>query len=379
MIAERVKAVGESPTLALKKKIKEAEARGIRVIDFGAGQPDFDAPMNVKVAAARAIKEGNNRYTEVSGLPELKEAICSKLWRENRIKCRPENIMVSCGAKHSLYNIMQAIINPGDEVIIPSPYWVSYPEMVKLAGGRPVFAETWTDFKITKYIIEQKISPKTGLLVLNSPCNPTGSVIPRDELVKIAELCLENEIMIISDEIYEKIIYDERHVSIASLREDVRDITFTVNGLSKSHAIPGWRLGYAAGPEQYIREMEKIQGQSTSNPASIVQIAAIEALKGPQDFLKDYIKEYRERRDFVVKRLNEIRGFSCNTPEGAFYVFPQLPVLSSEQFAQELLEKAGVAVVPGRAFGRDGYIRISYATSMENLEKGLERIEGFVG
>ncbi len=378
MISKRAKEVSESPTLGLKKKIKQVRARGVNVIDFGAGQPDFEPPMQVKRGAAEAIRTGKSKYTEVPGIPELREAICRKLWRDTHIRYRPENVLVTAGAKHALYNIMQAVIDPGDEVIIPAPYWVSYPEMVKLAGGRPVFAETGPSFKITKDVIQPAISEKTKMLILNSPNNPTGAVIPKKELEKIAELCLENEILIVSDEIYEKIIYDERHVSIASLGQDVWEITFTVNGLSKSHAIPGWRFGYVAAPEEFIKAMGRIQSHSTSNVSSIVQYAALDALTSDERFLKKHLEEYRKRRDFVVKSLNQMRGMRCNRPDGAFYVFPQLPVLSSELFASQLLEKVGVAVVPGKAFGRDGYIRISYATSMENLEEGMRRIDEFL-
>lgn len=384
MIAERAKKVKPSPTLAVDSKAKELKAKGFDVVNFGVGEPDFDTPEHIKEAAIKAIRDGFTKYTPVGGIDELKEAIIEKLERDNGLKYGKENILVSCGAKHSLYNIAQALFGPGDEVIIPSPYWVSYPDQVLINDAQPVIVETKeeNDFMVEPDALKEKITPRTKAIIINSPSNPTGFIYTKKALEEIAEIALKNNIYIISDEIYEKLIYDgEKHISIASLSEEVKERTIVVNGLSKSHAMTGWRIGYAAGPVEIIKTMTKIQSQSTSNPTSIAQKAAVAALKGPQDCVEKMRQEFEKRRDYLVKELNNIAGVSCRMPKGAFYVFPNVNkvlgkngINSSMDLSIYLLEKAFVALVPGSAFGAEGYIRISYATSMENLAKGIERI-----
>lgn len=384
MIAERAKKVKPSPTLAVDSKAKELKAKGFDVVNFGVGEPDFDTPEHIKEAAIKAIRDGFTKYTPVGGIDELKEAIIEKLERDNGLKYGKENILVSCGAKHSLYNIAQALFGPGDEVIIPSPYWVSYPDQVLINDAQPVIVETKeeNDFMVEPDALKEKITPRTKAIIINSPSNPTGFIYTKKALEEIAEIALKNNIYIISDEIYEKLIYDgEKHISIASLSEEVKERTIVVNGLSKSHAMTGWRIGYAAGPVEIIKTMTKIQSQSTSNPTSIAQKAAVAALKGPQDCVEKMRQEFEKRRDYLVKELNKIAGVSCRMPKGAFYVFPNINkvlgkngINSSMDLSIYLLEKAFVALVPGSAFGAEGYIRISYATSMENLAKGIERI-----
>lgn len=384
MIAERAKKVKPSPTLAVDSKAKELKAKGFDVVNFGVGEPDFDTPEHIKEAAIKAIRDGFTKYTPVGGIDELKEAIIEKLERDNGLKYGKENILVSCGAKHSLYNIAQALFGPGDEVIIPSPYWVSYPDQVLINDAQPVIVETKeeNDFMVEPDALKEKITPRTKAIIINSPSNPTGFIYTKKALEEIAEIALKNNIYIISDEIYEKLIYDgEKHISIASISEEVKERTIVVNGLSKSHAMTGWRIGYAAGPVEIIKTMTKIQSQSTSNPTSIAQKAAVAALKGPQDCVEKMRQEFEKRRDYLVKELNKIAGVSCRMPKGAFYVFPNVNkvlgkngINSSMDLSIYLLEKAFVALVPGSAFGAEGYIRISYATSMENLAKGIERI-----
>ncbi|MCK4522488.1 MAG: pyridoxal phosphate-dependent aminotransferase [Nanoarchaeota archaeon] len=377
MLSQKALNCKESPTLAISSKAKAMKKQGLDVIDFGAGQPDFEPTGNIKKAIINSLdKKGYAKYTPASGKPELKQAISDKLKRENNIEYTTDQILVSCGAKHSLYNIMQALVDKGDEVIIPSPYWVSYPEQVNLADGTPVIAETDENFKIKSDKIKEKITGKTKIIIINSPSNPTGAVIDDEELKKIAELAVEKGIYVISDEIYENIIYDKKHISIASLNEDIKKLTLTVNGISKSYAMPGLRIGYTAGPAEIIKAMSNIQAQSTSNPTSIIQDAAIEALNGSQEELETRKNEFRKRRDFIVKRLNEI-GLKCSNPDGAFYVFPHINQ-DSINFANKLLEEEKVAVVPGVYFGKENYIRISYAASMEQIEEGIKRIEGFV-
>ncbi|GLI54296.1 MULTISPECIES: pyridoxal phosphate-dependent aminotransferase [Thermodesulfovibrio] len=388
MIAERTKKVKPSPTLAVDSKAKELKAKGFDVVNFGVGEPDFDTPEHVKEAAIKAIRDGFTKYTPVGGIDELKEAIIDKLERDNGLKYGKENILVSCGAKHSLYNIAQALFGPGDEVMIPSPYWVSYPDQVLINDAQPVIVETYEEdnFMLQPEVLENKITPKTKALILNSPSNPTGFIYSKKVLEKVAEIALKHNIYIISDEIYEKLIYDdEKHISIASLGEEIKEKTIVVNGLSKSHAMTGWRIGYAAGPVEIIKTMTKIQSQSTSNPTSIAQKAAVAALSGPQDCVEKMRQEFERRRNYLVKGLNSIGGISCKMPKGAFYAFPNISkvlgkkvsnnqINSSMDLSIYLLEQAKVALVPGSAFGAEGYIRISYATSMENLSKGIERI-----
>ena len=388
MLAERTKKIKPSPTLAVDSKAKEMKAKGLDVVNFGVGEPDFDTPEHIKEAAIKAIKDGFTKYTPVGGIDELKEAIIEKLEKENKIKYKKENILVSCGAKHSLYNIAQALFGPGDEVIIPAPYWVSYPDQVLLNDAKPVILETYEEdnFMLRPELLKEKITKKTKAIIINSPSNPTGFIYTGKVLQEIAEIALKNNIYIISDEIYEKLIYDGMsHISIASFSEEIKERTILVNGLSKSHAMTGWRIGYAAGPADVIKAMTNIQSQSTSNPTSIAQKAAVAALKGPQECVEEMRKEFEKRRNYLVKELNNITGISCKMPQGAFYAFPNVKQIlgkkadsvainSSMDLSIYLLEKAQVALVPGSAFGAEGYIRISYATSMENLSKGVERI-----
>lgn len=388
MVSERAKRVKPSPTLAMDTKAKEMKSQGIDVISFGVGEPDFDTPDNIKEAAIQAIRDGHTKYTPVGGIPQLKDAIAEKLRKDNGLSYKGEEIIVSCGAKHSLYNIAQAILSPGDEVVIPSPYWVSYPAQVLLNDATPVFVKTREEdgFMVNPDELKEYITGRTKAIILNYPSNPTGLGYNRSTLEAIADIAVKSNICIISDEIYEKLLYDgSGHISIASLSEEVQACTILVNGLSKSHAMTGWRIGYAAGPEDIVKAMTKIQSQSTSNPASISQWAAVEALNGPQDFIRTMVKEFDIRRRFLVEALNNIEGIQCGLPTGAFYVFPNVSgvlgkrykgrtIEDSSALALYFLEEAGVALVPGSAFGAEGYIRISYATSMENIRKAVERI-----
>ncbi len=389
MIAERAKKVKPSPTLAVDSKAKELKAKGVDVVNFGVGEPDFDTPEHIKEAAIKAIRDGFTKYTPVGGIDELKEAIISKLEKDNGLKYSKENIIVSCGAKHSLYNIAQALFQEGDEVIIPSPYWVSYPDQVLLNDATPVIVETYEedDFMLRPEVLESKITSKTKAIILNSPSNPTGFIYNKEALEKIAEIALKYNIFIISDEIYEKLIYDnEKHISIASLSNEIKERTIVVNGLSKSHAMTGWRIGYTAGPAEIIKAMTKIQSQSTSNPTSVAQKAAVAALTGPQDCVEQMRQEFEKRRNYLVEELNKIQGVSCKMPKGAFYAFPNISkilkekgekagIKSSVDLSIYLLEKAHVALVPGSAFGAEGYIRISYATGIDRIKEGVERIK----
>lgn len=388
-IAKRASAIKPSPTLATAAKAKAMKAQGIDVVDFGVGEPDFDTPDNVKEAAKRAIQSGFTKYTPASGTDELKEAVIEKFKKDNGLQYEKSQILVSCGAKHSLYNVAEALFDPGDEVIIPSPYWVSYPDQVLLNDAKPVIVETTEaeGFKLSARKLEKAVTKKTKALVLNSPSNPTGLAYDRKALEEIAAIAVKHGFYVISDEIYEKLLYDGfTHVSIASLGPKIKDLTIVVNGVSKSHAMTGWRIGYAAGPKDVITAMANIQSQSTSNPASISQKAAVEALRGPQDFIRIMNVEFDKRRKFMVERLNRIKGFSCLMPVGAFYAFPRVSALygksaggktirNSSDFAAFLVEEAKVALVSGDAFGADAHIRLSYATSMEIIEKGLNRIE----
>ncbi|BCB96716.1 aminotransferase [Dissulfurispira thermophila] len=389
MLADRVKKIKPSPTLAMDARAKAMKAQGLDIVNFGVGEPDFDTPEHVKEAAIKAIRDGFTKYTPVGGIDELKEAIIEKFKIDNNLEYTKEEILVSCGAKHSLYNIAQALYAPGDEVIIPSPYWVSYPDQVLLNDAVPVFLSTYEEdnFMLRPEVLESKITKKTKAIILNSPSNPTGLTYDRKTLQAIAEIALKHNIYIISDEIYEKLVYDDiEFVSIASLDKEVKNKTIVVNGLSKSHAMTGWRIGYAAGPKDIIKAMTNIQSQSTSNPTSIAQKAAVAALTGPQDFISIMHAEFDRRRKFLVDGLNSIEGVRCLKPTGAFYAFPNISKLygkkagerrvdSSLDMAMYLLEDARVALVHGEAFGNDAYIRISYATSMENIDKGLERIK----
>jgi len=388
MTSDRSKRIKPSPTLAMDAKAKAMKASGIDIVSFGVGEPDFDTPENIKEAAIKAIKEGFTKYTPVGGIDPLKDAIIEKFNRDNNLNYAREEIIVSCGAKHSLYNIAQALLNPGDEVLIPSPYWVSYPDQVLLNDAIPVFVKTYESdsFMVRPEAITSSVTKKTKALILNSPSNPTGLTYDKKTIETIAEIVLRYGIFVISDEIYEKLTYDGfKHVSIASLGNDIKAKTIVVNGLSKSYAMTGWRIGYAAGPKEIIKAMTNIQSQSTSNPTSISQKAAIEALRGPQDFIATMLAEFDKRRKFLIGELNSISGMSCLSPTGAFYAFPNTSKLygkttgdrtisSSSDLALYLLEKANVALVHGEAFGDDAYIRLSYATSIEEIKKGVDRI-----
>ena len=388
-IAKRASAIKPSPTLATAAKAKAMKAQGIDVVDFGVGEPDFDTPENVKEAAKKAIQAGFTKYTPASGTDDLKDAVVEKFQKDNGVLYKRSQILISCGAKHSLYNIAEALFDPGDEVIIPSPYWVSYPDQVILNDAIPIIVETTEQekFKLSAKKLENAVTRRTKAIVLNSPSNPTGLAYDKRTLEEIAAVAVRHKLYVISDEIYEKLIYDGfQHFSIASLGPEIKDLTIVVNGVSKSHAMTGWRIGYAAGPQDVITAMANIQSQSTSNPTSISQKAAVEALRGPQDFIQAMNREFDKRRKYMVERLNRITGMSCLMPVGAFYAFPRVSPLygksvkgkiirNSQDLATYLLEEAKVALVSGDAFGADAYVRLSYATSMETIAKGLDRIE----
>lgn len=389
MLSERVSKIKPSATLAMDTKAKAMKAEGLDIVNFGAGEPDFDTPDHIKEAAIKAINDGFTKYTPVGGIDALKDAIIAKLKDDNGLDYAREEIIVSCGAKHSLYNIAQALYGPGDEVLIPSPYWVSYPDQVLLSNAVPVFVKTTEadSFMLKPGALEAKITKKTKALILNSPSNPTGCIYARKTLEALADIAIRHNIFVIADEVYEKLVYDgHEHISIASLGKEIKERTIVVNALSKSHAMTGWRIGYAAGPKDVIKAMTNIQSQSTSNPNSIAQKAAVAALTGPQDSVGIMRAEFDKRRRFLVDGLNSIKGIRCLPPTGAFYAFPNVSALygskagqrqinSSLDFALYLLEEAKVALVHGEAFGDDNYIRISYATSMQNIEKALERIK----
>ena len=390
-LSEKNLSISPSPTLAIDSKFKEMKANGVDVVGFGAGEPDFDTPENIKNAAIEAIKEGFTKYTPASGTLELKKAVAEKFKKENNLNYLPQQIVISNGAKHSLVNAFSAILNPGDEVIIPAPFWVSYPEMVKMADGTPKFIYTTEEnnFKFTIDQLKAAITDKTKALVLNSPSNPTGMVYSEDELRAIADVCVENEIFVISDEIYEKLIYEGKHVSIGSFNEKIFNLTITINGMSKSYAMTGWRIGFAAANPQVANIMANIQSHAASNPNSVAQKAALAGITGPQDTVDEMVKVFKERRDYMVERINNIDGISCLKPNGAFYVMMNIKSLygkticgevidSADKFAELFLEHAKVAVVPGTGFGADGYVRWSYATSLENIKEGLDRLEKFL-
>lgn len=390
-LSRSVMNISPSPTLGITAKANKMKAEGVSVIGFGAGEPDFDTPVHIKEAAKKAIDKGLTKYTPTAGTKELKEAICAKLKKDNALSYAPEEILVSCGAKHSIFNIVLALCGEGDEVIIPSPYWVSYPEMVKVAGAKAVILGTdrETGFKITPGQLERAITPRTKLLILNSPSNPTGMVYGRSELDGLCRVITKAGIYCLSDEIYEKVVYDEPHVSIASLGDGIRQRTIVVNGVSKAYSMTGWRIGYCAGPKEIIQAMSNLQDHSTSNPTSIAQAASVEALTGDQAGLAKMVAEFRKRRDFMVGRVNAIQGLHALEPQGAFYCWINVASLlhnsingrkigTSLALADALLQVAHVAVVPGGVFGDDHYVRLSYATSMENIVEGLDRIERFI-
>jgi aspartate aminotransferase len=387
--------VKPSATLAADAKGRELKAAGKDVITLAAGEPDFDTPDNIKEAAIRAIRDGKTKYTNVDGIPELKAAICGKFARENGLAYTPSQINVSPGGKPVIYNAMVATLNPGDEVVIPRPYWVSYPDMVLLAGGEPRFVATTaeTGFKMQAADLEAAITPRTRWLILNSPSNPSGAAYTKAELRALADVLLRHpRVWILTDDMYEHLVFgDFQFWTIAQVEPALYERTLTMNGVSKAYAMTGWRIGYAGGPEPLIKAMAKVMSQTTSNPSSISQWAAVEALNGPQDFIKPNAKLFEQRRDLVVSMLNQARGMRCPTPEGAFYVYPSVegligktapsgkPIGSDEDFAVELLETEGVSVVFGAAFGLSPFFRISYATSNANLEDACTRIQRFCG
>ena len=381
-ISRRAAAMSPSLTLAIDSKAKQMKAEGLDVVGFGAGEPDFDTPQHIKDAAVKALAAGFTKYTPAAGIPELRQAIADKHKRENGLAYKPSQIVVSCGGKHSCYNVILATCEEGDEVIIPSPFWLSYPEMAKLASARPVIVETTdrTEFKLTPEALRQALTSRTRLLVLNSPSNPTGSVYSPEELKALADVCLERGVLIMSDEIYEHLLYDGAvHKSVASFSPAHLAQTIVVHGFAKAWSMTGWRLGWCAAPEPIAKAIDAVQSHSTSNPTSFAQKGAVAALTGPQDHLKGWLAEFDKRRTFAWQRVNAIPGISCVKPKGAFYLFPNISGtrLKSSNFCARLLETEKVAAVPGIAFGADDYIRISYATSMANLEKGLERIDRF--
>ena len=388
IVSNNLKRIKPSPTIAVTSKAREMRAAGKDVIGLGAGEPDFDTPDNIKDAAIEAIKRGETKYTAVDGTPKLKKAIQGKFTRENNLSYELDQISVGTGGKQVLYNVFMATLNPGDEVIIPAPYWVSYPDMVLLAGGKPkiVKCSEKNEFKITPDELKKAIGKKTKWLIINSPSNPTGSCYTKNEIEELSKILIKNKnVYILSDDIYEHITYDDfKFFTIAQIKA-LKNRTLTMNGVSKSYSMTGWRIGYGAGPKDIIKAVAKIQSQSTTNPSSISQAAAVEALNGTQDFIKTRSDSFKERRDYVVDTLNSINGLSCLKPSGAFYVFPNCKKLlgkktklkTDKEFVEKLLEKAEVAVVQGSAFGLDGYFRISYATSMENLKKALDRIKSF--
>ena len=388
IISNNLKRIKPSPTIAVTTKAREMRASGKDVIGLGAGEPDFDTPENVKEAAIEAIKNGETKYTAVDGTPQLKKAIVEKFKRENNLDYTTDQITVGTGGKQVIYNTFMATLNKGDEVIIPAPFWVSYPDMVLLAGGTPkiIKCDEKDSFKLSAKKLEKSISKKTKWLILNSPSNPTGAGYTKKEIEDLSKVLLKHKkIFILSDDIYEHIKYDGFNFFTIAQISKLKERTLTMNGVSKSYAMTGWRIGYAAGPKEIINAIRKIQSQSTSNPSSISQAAAVEALNGQQNFIKERAEAFRKRRDFVVNSLNNIKGINCLTPNGAFYVFPSCKELLNKktkiktdtEFVQKLLEKSMVAVVQGSAFGLDGYFRISYATSMENLEKAIARIKDF--
>lgn len=388
VISRRAGNVSPSPTLAITAKAKAMQAEGIDVVNFGAGEPDFDTPQFVKDAAVKSLQAGFTKYTPTSGTPDLKKAICEKLARENGLEYKPGEVIVSLGAKHSIFNAVLATVDPGDEVIIPAPYWVSYPEIVGMAEAKCVYIETdeSTGFTVPIEKLRAAVTPKTKMLILNSPSNPTGGVYDQEQIQQIADLAVEKGFYVLSDEIYEKIIYDGReHVSIGSLGADIKKLTITINGFSKAFSMTGWRLGYAAADKEIVDAMEAIQSHSASNLVSFTQPAAVAALNGPPEVVEAMVVEFDERRKYIVDRLNGIPGVSCTMPGGAFYVFPNVSKLfgksfkgkkitTSDQFADFLLAEAKVAAVAGSGFGADNYIRLSYATSMANIKKGLDRV-----
>ena len=391
-LSRKSQAIEPSLTLAITAKAKEMKEKGIDVISFSAGEPDFNTPKNIINAAIKAMEDGNTKYTSVNGILQLREAICKKFKDDNGLEYNPSQIVVSTGAKQSLANTFLAILNPGDEVIVSTPYWVSYPELIKLADGKPVFVEgdEKSNYKFTKENLEKAVTAKTKAIVLNTPNNPTGTIYNKEELEVIADFAKKYDIIIISDEMYEKLIYDnENHISIASLSKDAYERTIVINGLSKSYAMTGWRIGYCATSEKIAKLMISIQSHVTSNVCSITQYAALEALNGPQDEITKMINEFEKRRNYMINRIESIDNLSIVKPKGAFYIMINIEnclgkeingkiLNDSMEFCASLLENEKLAVIPGKAFGLNNYIRVSYATSMEAIKEGLNRIESFI-
>ena len=392
-LSGRARGISPSPTLSVDARAKELAAAGERIINFGVGEPDFDTPEHIKAAAAEAMARGMTKYTAVAGTLELRQAICRKFARDNDLTYRPDEIVVSCGAKHSLYNAVQVLAEPGDEVIVPAPYWVSYLEQVKLAGAEPVVVKTRAEngYKLIPEELSGSLTPRSRLLILNSPSNPTGSIYTKEELAAIAEVAVRAGIWVLSDEVYEKLIYDgAAHFSIASLGPEIKQQTVVVNGVSKSYAMTGWRIGYAAASAPVAKAMADLQSHSTSNPTSIAQAAAVAALNGPQEAVAEMRSAFAARRTYILERLNGIPGINCPTPAGAFYAFPDVSayfgrrwgektISSASDLAAFLLEEAKVAVVPGIAFGNDRCLRFSYAASLEEIAEGMDRIAAAFG
>jgi aspartate aminotransferase len=392
MLSRKAMQITPSPTLSIDAKAKQLKSEGKDVIGFGAGEPDFDTPVHIKEAAIDAINRGFTKYTPASGIPELKEAICAKFSRDNGLIYQPQQIVISNGAKHSLDNVFSALLNQGDEVIIPAPYWVSYPELIKLNEGIPVVVETKKEhnYKLRGAKLEKALSPRTKALILNSPSNPTGQIYTREELEEIASIAVKNNVFIISDEVYEKLIYGRsEHISIASLGEEIKKLTIIVNGASKTYAMTGWRIGYTASGLEIAKAMADIQSHNASNPNSIAQKAAYAALTGSQDCVEEMRRTFEKRRDYMIEYISNMPYLTCIEPQGAFYLFVNMgetfsrkfrgiPVENGDRLAELLLEHYRVALVPGRGFGAPEYARLSYATSMDNIRAGLERLESFL-
>jgi aspartate aminotransferase len=379
-LSQRAKLVSDSPTLAITSRVKQLKKQGHDVVNFAAGEPDFDTPAEIKQAAIDAINKGFTKYTPTAGILELREAASEKFKKDNSLDYPADQIVISCGAKHSIYNVVLAIAEKNDEIIIPSPYWVSYPEMAILAEAKPVFLETSSDddFKINPKKLEKLITKKTKALILNSPSNPTGVVYNRKDLEKIAEICLSKKIYVISDEIYEKLIYDNiEFVSIGSLGKDIFQLTITINGVSKTFSMTGWRIGYLGAAKDVASAVKKIQDHSTSNPTSISQMAALAALKMPETEVIKMRDEFQKRRDYMIQRLDKIPQLKYINPQGAFYVFCDIAKtkMNSNTFAEKLLDETKVALIPGKGFGRDDFVRLSFATDLESIKKGMDRIE----
>lgn len=378
LISKKATSISPSATLAINAKAKELARKGHKIISFAVGEPDFPTPINIRQAAKKALDEGFTKYTPVSGIPELKEAICQWFKKEKNLLYKPNQVVVSTGGKQALFNALFCLINPGDEVILPKPYWVSYYEMIKLAGGKPVVVPTNKRFILEPQILTKKITKKTKLLILNSPSNPTGAVYSQKELEALAQVSLQKNLWILSDEVYGKIVFDKKkHISIASLSKKIFTKTLVVDAVSKTYSMTGWRLGWVAGSQKIMAACSALQSHITSNPCSIAQKAALEALTGPQDSVKNMVRQFNRRRKALLAGLNKIEGIKTTRPQGAFYVFADIKKtgMKSRKFCEKLLEREKVALVPGIAFGQEGFVRISYATSLENIKEGLRRMK----